>query len=430
MPPFLSNYSLGYTYDEEYNIYNIAEKLQRLLDENNITIKGSAVRCRCEPSPEKRRMWHTYYAKIDYFKQQLPDNKWAKCERSMSLYSLPTYDQVKHNHAGGYWMWHAKGCRLAGLDDGGNITEEKGAKRHAGGADVDAPMEEPVGVRRRRFTTQRQRRGMEKALSKNAAVDMDLKCKSPRVVLHGTGLGGLGAQARRPRHHSSRGRLGGLRDAEGLREQVVHPAPPAADMGLADSGGANMGSASGGLLTWPRMVGYNLTPGTQDVLAQFALAYALGLDESWVDQLAELAGDMAMQTTEFPDNVLIVGGNWNLDPRGMSDAAPSNERHEHLKSFLQDNYLVIKYGASSQDNSEAAATSSWTHPVSKTMHHRVLDWFAVSEAWEECTKAMVHMEPTGSDHQPVLLEREESENPQSGMVASVSWREEMGGTEQ
>lgn len=94
-------------------------------------------------------MWQTYYAKVDYFKQQLPENKWAKYERSMSVYSLPTYNfvgQVKHNHAGGYWVWHSKGCRLAGLDDGGNAMEERGAKRHAGGANVAAPMEEPVGV--------------------------------------------------------------------------------------------------------------------------------------------------------------------------------------------------------------------------------------------------------------------------------------------
>lgn len=67
----------------------------------------------------------------------------------MSVYSLPIHELVglgKHNHAGGYWVWHSKRYRLVGLDDGGNITEERGAKRHAGGASVDQPMKEAAGV--------------------------------------------------------------------------------------------------------------------------------------------------------------------------------------------------------------------------------------------------------------------------------------------
>lgn len=36
----LLNHSLGYRCDAEYNIYNIAEKLQTLSDDNIISIKG------------------------------------------------------------------------------------------------------------------------------------------------------------------------------------------------------------------------------------------------------------------------------------------------------------------------------------------------------------------------------------------------------
>lgn len=56
-PPFLLNHCLGYRCDPVYNIYSIAEKFGRFHSEQNFTIKGAAVRARCEQSPERRRMW-------------------------------------------------------------------------------------------------------------------------------------------------------------------------------------------------------------------------------------------------------------------------------------------------------------------------------------------------------------------------------------
>lgn len=71
--------------------------------------------------------------------------------------------------------------------------------------------------------------------------------------------------------------------------------------------------------------------------------------------------------------------------------------------------MVIKCGLQEQGSSEPAATSVWRHPVFKTLHHKVLDWFAVSQSWEVCTTATVHTERTRSDHLPVLLQREARE---------------------
>lgn len=93
-PPLLVTHSLGYRCDASYNIANIADKLKRLVANKNFTMKGAAVRARCEQPPERRSMWQVLYSNLDSIKQHLADDKWAKRGRSMSQCSMPTFDLV------------------------------------------------------------------------------------------------------------------------------------------------------------------------------------------------------------------------------------------------------------------------------------------------------------------------------------------------
>lgn len=143
--PSLLNHSLGCRCDATYNIHNIAEKLERLLADKKLHHQGSCS-TRQLRAAERRRMWQVFWSKIDNIKVHLADDKWAKCESSMSLYSMPTFDlvgEVKQGSNGAHRLWNAKGCRILGLDENGNFKEQRGATRHAGGPAGDA---QPAGM--------------------------------------------------------------------------------------------------------------------------------------------------------------------------------------------------------------------------------------------------------------------------------------------
>lgn len=70
-----------------------------------------------------RRQWQLFYWKVDYLRAHLVENKWAKCERSTSIYSLPTFElvgQVNSGIHGGFgvglradaesWAWTTTAC--------------------------------------------------------------------------------------------------------------------------------------------------------------------------------------------------------------------------------------------------------------------------------------------------------------------------------
>lgn len=91
-------------------------------------------------------MWQVYYSNIDNLNNQLADDKWATCERSMALYSMPTFElvgRVKSGCNGACWIWSAEGCRMLDLDENGNHKEERCATRHAGGTLVE---DHPAGM--------------------------------------------------------------------------------------------------------------------------------------------------------------------------------------------------------------------------------------------------------------------------------------------
>lgn len=73
---------------------------------NNYTIKGCAIRCRIELSPDRRRQRQLLNAKMDYLRANLEETKSAKCQRSMAIYALPGFllaGQVKTGAHLGFW---------------------------------------------------------------------------------------------------------------------------------------------------------------------------------------------------------------------------------------------------------------------------------------------------------------------------------------
>lgn len=76
-----------------------------------------------------------------------------------------------------------------------------------------------------------------------------------------------------------------------------------------------------------------------------------------MEQLHQLASDINAQATQFPCSMCVVGGDWNLDPRSMSGARTSNERHDYLNNFEQNNNLVLKIDSKWDNSDETPATT-------------------------------------------------------------------------